>query len=505
MRFKMRWPNSLRNRVLAVLGASMVLSAVLVGVASMVLWEPFTRWVLRDQIEDNGDALARNLRFDAQGWPVGINEKAIEPWVFDSLRNEVMLRVADREGRVAYAPDGLKTTFAPDWKPFEPRRQSFTFHRNGVAMHAATVPYDHAGRRWYIQFAVTDRLVLLMRKSIGFDVFRQGVIALGATFVLVFLITIHVALRQALQPVREASSAARRIEPRTLADRLPAAGQPRELRPLIEAFNAALDRLQGGFRTQQEFLSNAAHELKTPLALIRAQVELVEPGAWRDQVLDDIDRVARQVQQLLLLAEASEQRNYRVEAIDPTPALREVFEFMERVAARHDVTLGLHVNPSLRFWRADRGALFTLLKNLLENAIQHSPREGVVTLMAGPDGFAVADQGKGVAERDLPRIFERFWRGADRREQGAGLGLSICTEIAAAHGWRLSAHRRMPGPGLELRCAMTAATDAWPDRGAAPAMPGRGIEPPTAPEATASPSGAGVQAGYSQALARALF
>ncbi len=240
-------------------------------------------------------------------------------------------------------------------------------------MHAATVPYDHAGRRWYIQFAVTDRLVLLMRKSIGFDVFRQGVIALGATFVLVFLITIHVALRQALQPVREASSAARRIEPRTLADRLPAAGQPRELRPLIEAFNAALDRLQGGFRTQQEFLSNAAHELKTPLALIRAQVELVESGAWRDQVLDDIDRVARQVQQLLLLAEASEQRNYRVEAIDPTPALREVFEFMERVAARHDVTLGLHVSPSLRFWRADRGALFTLLKNLLENAIQHSP------------------------------------------------------------------------------------------------------------------------------------
>jgi signal transduction histidine kinase len=459
MRFRIRWPNSLRNRVLAVLGASMLLSAVLVGLASTVLWEPFTRWVLRDQIEDNGESIARHLRYDAQGWPIGIEEKAIEPWLFDSLRQEVMLRVADKAGDVAYSSDGIKTTIAPDGKAFEARRQSFVFKRNGIAMHGATVPFDHAGRRWYVQFAVTDRMVLQMRESIGFDVFRQGVIALGATFVLIFLITIHVALRQALLPVRAASGAARRIAPRTLSERLPTADQPRELRPLVEAFNAALDRLQGGFKTQQEFLSNAAHELKTPLALIRAQVELADEGPWRDQVLDDVDRVARQVQQLLLLAEASEQRNYRVEAIDPTPALREVFDFMERVAARHDVTLGLHLSPSLRSWHADRGALFTLLKNLLENAIQHSPPESVVTLMAGPEGFTVADQGKGVAEKDLTRIFERFWRGADRREQGAGLGLAICTEIASAHGWRLSAHSRAPGPGLEVRCDMAMTTE----------------------------------------------
>ena len=505
MRSKMRWPNSLRNRVLAVLAASMVLSAVLVALASTVLWEPFSRWVLRHQIEGNGRSLAEHLEFDAQGRPVGIEARAIEPWLFDSLRNEVMLRVADGEGRVAYATDGVLATIAPAGKGFEPRRQSFAFQRQGIAMHAATVPFDRAGKRWYVQFAVTDRIVLQMRESIGFDVFRQGVAALGATFVLIFLITIHVALRQALLPVRAASGAARRISPRTLAERLPTADQPRELRPLVEAFNAALDRLQGGFKTQQEFLSNAAHELKTPLALIRAQVEQAESGAWREQILDDVDRVARQVQQLLLLAEASEQRNYRVEAIDPTPALREVFDFMERVAARHDVTLGLHLSPSLRSWRVDRGALFTLLKNLLENAIQHSPREGVVTLMAGPDGFSVLDQGKGVAEQDLPRIFERFWRGADRREQGAGLGLAICTEIAAAHGWRLSAHRRSPGPGLEVRCDMTAAVDAGPDRSPPAESPVRSQEQPATPSATAGATRTPRPAGYSQALVRALF
>ncbi|MDH0865006.1 ATP-binding protein [Mitsuaria sp. GD03876] len=496
----MRWPNSLRNRVLAVFAASMALSAVLVGAASTVFWEPFTRWVLRDQIEDNGEALARHLRFDARGWPVGIDEK-IEPWLFESLRSEVMLRVADVDGHVAYATDGVDAVIVRDGRLFEPVRQSFVFTRNGIALHGATVPYDHAGRRWYVQFAFTDRIVLSMRESIGFDVLKQGMLALGATFVLVFLVTLHLALRQALQPVRTASSTARRISPRTLAERLPAADQPRELRPLVEAFNAALDRLQGGFKTQQAFLSNAAHELKTPLALIRAQVELAEPGVWREQILEDVDRVARQVQQLLLLAEASEQRNYRVESIDPRPAVREVFDFMERVAARRGVTLGLRLSPSLRFWQADRGGLFTLLKNLLENAIQHSPPDSVVTLTAGPEGFSVSDQGKGVAEQDLPRIFERFWRGADRREQGAGLGLAICTEIAAAHGWRLSAHRRTPG--LELRCDMHPGSAPPPQAREPEAAREIGDAPPSAP-ATA-PSGGGFQAGYSQAVRRALF
>ena len=503
MRFKMRWPNSLRNRVLAVLAASMVSSTLLVSLASMVFWEPFTRWVLRDQIEDNSEELARHLQFDERGMPVRLDPK-IGPWLFDSLRAELVLRVADGSGRVAFATDGQDAVITRDGQPYEAVRQSFVFKRNGVAMHGATVPFDHGGRRWYVQFAVSDRIVLRMRESIGLDVLRQGLLALGATFVLVFLVTIHLSLRRALLPVRAASSAARRISPRTLSKRLPAAEQPRELRPLVEAFNAALDRLQGGFKTQQEFLSNAAHELKTPLALIRAQVELAEEGAWRDQILDDVDRVARQVQQLLLLAEASEPQNYRIEALDPQPAVREVFDFMERVASRHGVTLGLQLSPALRFWRADRGALFTLLKNLLENAIQHSPPGGVVTLAVSPDGFSVLDCGKGVAEEDLPRLFERFWRGVDRREQGAGLGLAICTEIAAAHGWRLSAHRR--SPGLELRCDMAATAPAEP---AAPLAEGPADAPPRAPALDIAPPGRaaarGFQADYAQSMRRALF
>ncbi|WP_067063858.1 sensor histidine kinase [Roseateles chitosanitabidus] len=507
MAYKIRWPNSLRNRVLAVLAVSMALSALLVGAAASLLWDPFSRWVLRTQIEDNGVALVGLLRFDAQGRPTGFDARKIEPWVFDSFRSEVMLRVSDAQGQVIFSTDGQTGLLTRDGARFEPRRQAFSFVRDGVAMHGTTIPFQRDGRQLYGQFAVTDRVVLLMRTSIGFDVLRQGTLALGGTFVLVFLVILHHALWRALKPVRQASSAARRIAPRTLGERLSVADQPRELRPLVEAFNAALDRLQRGFQTQQDFLSNAAHELKTPLALIRAQVELTEPGIWREQVLEDVDRVARQVQQLLLLAEASEPQNYRIEAIDPGPAVREVFDFMERVATRRGVTLGLRLDPALCLWRADRGALFTLLKNLVENAIQHSPPGGVVTLAAGPAGFSVSDQGRGVDPRDLPRIFERFWRGADRREQGAGLGLAICTEIAAAHGWRLSAQGR--SPGLAVRCGMTAEAEAPDDRddedkdeaGGPPPSP-RAPMPMTEPPFLSRRSN---PAAYSRAMLRALF
>lgn len=447
-----RWPNSLRNRVLAVLLASMAASALLVGGATTLLWDPFTRWMLRDLIEDDTQGLVKHLQFDAQGRPVGWDPAKIEPWMFESLRAEVLVRVADADGRIVLANDEHAQMLAADGQTFTGRRQSFTFHRKGVAMHAATAPFKSGGQRWYLQFAVSDRMVLRMRESVGVDVLRQGTLALGATFLVVFLVTIHLALRQALNPVRQASDAARQIAPRTLDARLPAAEQPLELRPLVDAFNQALDRLQAGFKTQQAFLSNAAHELKTPLALIRAQAERVDADRGRERMLRDVDQVARQVQQLLLLAEASEGQNYRVDTIDPKPSIREVFDFMERVADRHGVTLGLQMSPAPARWRADRGALFTLLKNLLENAIQHSPADGVVKLQVSAAGFEVADEGEGVADHELPRIFERFWRGAGRREQGAGLGLSICSEIATVHGWRLTAHRL--SPGFAIRCEM---------------------------------------------------
>jgi two-component system, OmpR family, sensor histidine kinase QseC len=115
------------------------------------------------------------------------------------------------------------------------------------------------------------------------------------------------------------------------------------------------------------------------------------------------------------------------------------------------VRLHATVKPGLTLSRTDRGALFTLLKNLLENAIQHSRSGGIVRIEADAHLITVRDEGAGVSELDLPKLFTRFWRSVERRDLGAGLGLSIFQEIATAHGWELQARRGEPGMIFSLR------------------------------------------------------
>jgi signal transduction histidine kinase len=201
---------------------------------------------------------------------------------------------------------------------------------------------------------------------------------------------------------------------------------------------------------QQEFLTSAAHELKTPLALIRAQIEIGIDESNRDELLQDVSRMGRQVQQLLHLAEASEPQNYSFEAVKSESLVHEVVNYLERLAVQQGVTIQLVVEPGSLLLHADRGAVFTLLKNLLENAIQHSPAGGVVRLRVAQELISVQNEGPGVAAEDLPRLFTRFWRGKDRRDLGAGLGLSICHEIATVHGWKLQARNGETGMVFDL-------------------------------------------------------
>ncbi len=220
--------------------------------------------------------------------------------------------------------------------------------------------------------------------------------------------------------------------------------------PLVDSFNRVLQRLENGYRTQQEFLATAAHELKTPLALIRAQIELMDSHD-RNALLNDVAHMTRQVQQLLLLTEASEAQNYLFAEVELADVAREASDYLQRMAEAAEVRLVLVQNAaSADPWQADRSALFTLLKNLLENAIQHAPRGTEVRVDIGADHLSVRDWGAGVEREQLPHLFIRFWRGAHRRDHGAGLGLTICQEIAQAHGWTLSARRAEPGLLLQL-------------------------------------------------------
>lgn len=462
----LRWPRSLRGRLLVVYALAMALSVVLVGSAALLLGEPFHRFMLRHAASDAAQALSRRILFDEHGLPAGFDETKIERWLLTTFGDEVRIRIIDRQGNVAFSPVPGEVSVAYGKADLGPGTRSFAFERNGVAMHGAASEVVVNGQSWYAYFAASDRLMTQMRETFSQPAWFQGMLVVGVTFLAVFLVATHLTLQRILRPLRVAAQHALRITPQSLDARLQGDDLPIEIKPLIDAFNGALNRLQTGYQTQQEFLANAAHELKTPLALMRAEIEQDPPEARNAHLLEDIDTMGRQVQQLLHLAEASEARNYVIERVEPLNAVAEVLSYMERAAQLHGVQLVTEVEPGADGdqqasrqafqWLADRGALFTLMKNLLENSMQHSPSGAAVTVRVKANGFTVLDEGPGVAPSEIDQLFQRFWRGKERRDLGAGLGLSICSEIARNHGWTIEA--RLGEVGLRMEVGFGAAT-----------------------------------------------
>lgn len=453
------WLNSLGVKVLLAYVAGVVLSTALL-LAAFYLITTKTDILPRTDVAERTEELAEALRFDSAGRPVGfLDSEDSHRWTYDSLRREISYRVLDADGQVALAS---ATGPGTAWPSTPATRRlasgSFTFELAGVPMYACTAAVEHDGKRWFVQFASSQRIIELFQTVFALPFMGAGILLFSLVMLFVFGACALITLRYTLKPLREVSESAAAISPRALHARLRVNAVPAEVAPLVDSFNRVLERLEQGYRVQQGFLATAAHELKTPLALIRAQIELTDQGGERDALLGDIQHMSRQVQQLLLLAEASEEQNYIFAMIDPRDAGAEAVGYLRRMADAANVRLTLRDDGPAAPWRADPATLFTLLKNLLENAIQHAPEGTEVCVTVGAEALTVRDSGPGVAPEQMARMFERFWRGAHRRDHGAGLGLSICQEIARAHGWTLVAQRMEPG--LLFRLTTRPASDA---------------------------------------------
>jgi signal transduction histidine kinase len=451
---KIRWLNSFSRQLMAASTGGMLFIAGLMaaGLFALLLFQGSRFSEIG--VSEYAEGIGEELQFAATGEPVAVNRPEMA-WLFDSLGDEATFRVLNDAGAVVLSSEvgappltGTSETLVLD-------QHNFTFRRNGIPMDGATELVRHEGRTWYVQFASSQRLSALLRNYVGGPLFSRSFLIFLLASLLVYVVVMRFTLRAILNPLTEASAIATKLSPRNLGERLHIQDVPTELRPLVENFNAALDRLEHNYRLQQEFLTSAAHELKTPLALIRGQIELGIDEASRHDLLQDIERMGRQVQQLLHLAEASEPQNYSLANIDATSVVYEVVNYLERLADQQGVRLRVVADPGSTLLRADRGALFTLLKNLLENAVQHSRTGSVVQVHAESNLISVRDEGPGVPPEELPKLFTRFWRGAHRRDVGAGLGLSICREIALAHGWELQARRGEPGMIFDLRLHST--------------------------------------------------
>jgi signal transduction histidine kinase len=437
-------------RVLGAYLAGVALSVLLVAMSLFAMLK-FRAEVLDWRVADQARTLAQRVTFDELGNPAGfLPSDAGVDWIYESLKEELAYRLLDSSGRTVLVSPAGEQFWNPDSTAIPLHSGRFTFERDGSIIHVATDRLKHGERTWFLQYAGSERLADLMQVEFGLPLVWQAILLFSLVLLAVFGACSYVTLRRTFRPLREISTAATLISLQSLHARLPAHSAPREVEPLVESFNRTLDRLEHGYRIQKEFLAAAAHELKTPLALIRAEIELSPESAERDTLLQDIEHMTRQVQQLLVLAEVSEVQNYRLESVDAVEVATEAVAYLQRMALAADVRLELHSGLVPSNWLADRAALFTLLKNLLENAIQHSPAGAVVIIEVDVARISVRDFGPGADNEQLSQLFVRFWRGAHRRDEGAGLGLSICHEIAEAHRWSLSAHRADPGLSLVL-------------------------------------------------------
>jgi len=268
--------------------------------------------------------------------------------------------------------------------------------------------------------------------------------------------------RRAMKPVEDIAAAADRITADRLEQRLPDSGVRDEIGRLTEILNRMISRLQQSFRQARRFSADASHELKTPLTIVRGELEsMLRSGQLTAEaekatinVLDETARLEHIVEGLLLLSQADSGRlQVGKEVVGLGTLVEESADDLEILAERRSITVESKVAPGV-FVKGSAQFLRQLLLNLCDNATKYNRHGGVVRVeLSAKDGMAVfriSNTGDEIAPEHRDRIFDRFYRVESSRprahpEGGQGLGLSICREIVRAHGGSLSSEPAEPG------------------------------------------------------------
>jgi two-component system sensor histidine kinase MprB len=347
-----------------------------------------------------------------------------------------------------------------------------TIVSNGVDYRVATVETIHPGYAIFVGQSLEPNETTLDRLGLLLFLFAAaGVLAAAA-------VAGWGVARNGLRPVRRLTAAAEHIARTENLDPIQVEGKD-EIARLSRAFNAMLGSLAASRDRQRRLVADAGHELRTPLTSLRTNLELLTQAdrqgglsvASRQELLADVQF---QIEELTtLIGDLTElARDQPAEVLLEEVDLAEITERAVERARRRASGLRFDVHADPWFVTGDAPGLERAFLNVLDNAAKWSPPGGVVTAVLEQGSLMVADQGPGIAEEDLPHVFERFYRSVDSRTMpGSGLGLAIVREVAERHGGSVRVGREPTGgavfwvsiPGSPTPVT-GARTDAEPDR-----------------------------------------
>jgi heavy metal sensor kinase len=463
-------PHSMQRRLIAAVMLSQLLLAAGLLLAGVLYTQRRLLATLDAGLQSRAMSVAALVRYTEDATGKVYFDDTLMPQSIDPKHPDLFAIWTERSGlltRSSNWPAGLEVS------PREARNH-WNFRSNHLpyrALLVSQVPVldREEGKAFQPQtltivYAAPLRQLQSQVREAGVFIALASLVLLGATGLLALW-----GIRRGLRPLEHLAAQATRVSANHWEFRVPEdVQQVAELRPLTQSMAHMLERLERSFAEQREFVGNAAHELKTPVAVLKSTLQSLlqcprEAEEYRlglARSLEDLERLEGLLQWMLRLARAEQSEHGALgrdlEPVDLGATCEEAIARIRRLADARNIKVHLVANGRVRL-RADPEDLHLVWVNLLENAVRYSPEGGAVEVViarveSGRARVEFADHGPGIPAVDLPRIFERFYRGDPSRTRatgGFGLGLAIAKALVDAYGGTIAADSRA-GDGTRM-------------------------------------------------------
>ncbi|MCF6436904.1 HAMP domain-containing sensor histidine kinase [Pseudoalteromonas sp. MMG022] len=421
----------------------------LIGVTLYLFSINFANLAVESSMYGMSEDIVQQLYFDDQQKLHYHSENVAEKWGYDALFNNLAFRVVEQSSGQVMLSSISSEAGSQALAALDSALPKGYSHQAGIDRYR--LDYDVQGTAIYVDLARNDLIGEFANEAVMPVLSQVSIVTMVAAFG-VFMLVGFLSIRSIVRPVREVASQLEAITPEQLSFRLTSNGLPIEIQPIVNSLNQAMERVETGFDEQKRFVANAAHELKTPLAILNTRVQLADMDSTTiEGVLADVGYMTRVVQQLLDLSRAQRQFGNEKTTLSLLMLSQEACMMLAPLALSLDKELCLEGQDIGEFVHVDKAAVHIMVKNLIENALRHSKAGACVIVRASNNQIEVQDDGPGIDEKNKDKLFERFWRKEQSTLTGSGLGLAIVKEIAERHHARLTVTCKNPHGGATFR------------------------------------------------------